>query len=101
MEKQQEKVRQKFEDGVIPIGRERVEFYMGVVYNELYRRKELKLVSRGDFGVRKVLSIVTDFLSNKVIELENNKVLIEFKEAVNDRGNKVMLPSIEVNIKKI
>ena len=98
---EQKKGFKKMEEGVIPIGKQAVEFYSGVVYKELYKRNELKLVSRGDFGIGKVLSILTDLLSAKVIELSNNQVVIDFKPAINDIKQEVMLPNIEVTIKKI
>lgn len=91
----------KLEEGVIPIGKERVEFYLGIVYTELFKKKELKLVSRGSFGVAKVLSILTDLLMNKMIEFQNNEVLIKFKPYINKRKEEIFLPEIEVNIKKI
>ena len=98
---EQNKERQKFEDGVIPIGKKPTEFYIVIVYKELCRRNELKLISRGDYGVMKVLSILTDLLSGKVVKLENNQVVIDFIETTNERGQSVMLPNIKVDIKRI
>ena len=100
-QKQKNEKWQKFEDGVIPIGRQPAEFYMGVVYREIIRRKGLKLISRGDIGISKVLLILTELLSGKVIELPNNEVSVKFNKAVNDRNQEVMLPSVEVTITKI
>ena len=49
-EKSREKIYQKFEYGVIPIGRQPVEFYAGIVYKELFRKTEIKLVSDAHRG---------------------------------------------------
>lgn len=100
-EMKKEKVYQKFPDGTLPIGKQSVEFYEGIIYKELYKLKELKLVSRGDNNIRKILTIVTDLLSNKIVELPNNQIVIDFKSAINDRKQEVMLPNVEVIIKKI
>ena len=99
-EKSREKIYQKFEYGVIPIGRQPVEFYAGIVYKELFRKTEIKLVSRGDYGIRKILTIVTDLLSSDLVELNNNQIIIDFKSAVNDRKQSVMLPCVEVTLKQ-
>ena len=98
---EQKKGFKKMEEGVIPIGRQSVEFYSGVVYKQLYKRKQLKLISRGDIGISKVLSILTDLLSAKIAELPNNQVIIVFKPTINNDKQEVILPEIEANINKL
>ena len=89
----------KFPEGSIPIGKQPTEFYLGIVYKELHKRNELKLISRGDLGIGKVLSILTELLSSKEVVLENNEVPIKFIEAQNSNKQIVMLPNIEAHIK--
>ena len=102
MEQQRkERIYQKFPDGTMPVGKQSAEFYARIIYKELYKRNELKLISRGDNGIRKILKILTDLLSSKVVELANNSVTINFIPAINDRNQEVILPNIEVTIKKI